>query len=84
MKFRPHRELLADAMAGMVTLPATRQALADHYNANEGAAAWGARPILPASIKVAPYGWDERIKWDTYMVSDDDGVLGFTDGPVTD
>lgn len=36
-----------------------------------------------SAIKVENYGFDERIDWDTWIVSlDGYGVLGFTNGPV--
>lgn len=39
--------------------------------------------IWPEMIEVKPYGYDERIEWDTYIVTVDGyGVYGFTDGPV--
>ena len=34
-------------------------------------------------IHVKPYGYDDRINWDTHIVTIDEyGVFGFTDGPI--
>lgn len=30
------------------------------------------------------YAFDTRIDWDTYIVTNKHGVLGFTDGPLQD
>lgn len=81
MKFREHRGSLADAMLTEVTLP-DRAALLEHC-----------RKIIPdalladtindSDMTVSKYGRDERIGWDTHIVSIAGyGVVGFTDGPV--
>jgi len=79
MKFRPHRGTLAESMAECVDLEPTAQAIADHYNAISKI---GPR-VLVETIRVEPYGKDDRIGWDTYLVTEWLGVLGFTDGPLT-
>jgi hypothetical protein len=33
-------------------------------------------------VSVSPYTWDERIKWDTHIVTLDGNAVGFTNGPV--
>jgi hypothetical protein len=36
-----------------------------------------------SKITIKPYGYDSRVKWDTYIVHlENYGVLGFTNGPV--
>ena len=77
--FRPHRGLLADAMAEVEeikTLPDMVEKIkrdlepyAHNYVINEN------------TVKVEPYGYDDRINWDTYIVTlKDYGVIGFTNG----
>ena len=34
------------------------------------------------TIFIKPYWIDNRIDWDTYIVTVDNGVVGFTNGPV--
>jgi len=38
--------------------------------------------VPPSVISVEPYGYDVRIKWDTYLVTVEGLACGFTDGPV--
>jgi hypothetical protein len=33
-------------------------------------------------IEVKPYTYDERIGWDTYIVTVDGAAVGFTDGAI--
>lgn len=78
MKFRPHRGSLADSMAEVVHLPASKQSIADYVNAlyNFGP------DIGRENIVVQYQGRDERTGWDTYLVSANVpglGVIGFTD-----
>lgn len=74
MKFRPQRSTLADAMAECVELPPTMTALREHLHK-----LFQVRPS--DSILVKPYfGRDERIGWDTHIVTVENfGVAGFTD-----
>jgi hypothetical protein len=74
MKFRPHRELLDEAMAEVVelepTLACLRKRVADTHD-------W-----LPEgwTLEIRPYGYDERVGWHTNIVSIRGyGVVGFTD-----
>jgi hypothetical protein len=81
MKFRPQRGSLADAMAEVVILPPTKDALAEHYNKT---VSFGPS-LKPEQIEVLPYGFDSRINWRTFSVTAPGfGVIGFTDGPVDD
>lgn len=34
------------------------------------------------AFQVKPYGYDDRINWDTYLIMFDGGVVGFTDSPI--
>lgn len=76
MKFRPHRELLDDAMKEVVEFNNKEELssiLNDKYNS-----------VDTSNFKVESYGgYDERIGWDTHIVTlEGYGVLGFTDSPV--
>jgi hypothetical protein len=35
-----------------------------------------------ANVTMQPYGWDDRIGWDTYLVCVDGKAAVFTDGPL--
>lgn len=81
MKFREHRRLLDESMETVVEL-ADYNALLDHLR--KSAAHWPTHPPVTAeTVRIEPYGRDERIGWDTHIVTlKDYGVLGFTDGPA--
>lgn len=76
MKFRQHRGSLAASMETVAELLPTRQAIADHLNRIDGYC------VVAVSIQVRHYTMDDRIGWDTWIVTDHTGVLGFTDGPI--
>lgn len=77
MQYRPQRGGLDESMKEVVTLPASRRALAEHLGHQESA------------IIVKPYAgfyedevYDERICWNTYLVTVERQAVGFTDGPL--
>jgi hypothetical protein len=84
--FRPHRGLLADAMEEVVELN-DKAALVSHIKN-------GWKKHFPDhgydfnqdTIKVKAYCFDDRIDWDTHIVTYEKGghihVEGFTNGPV--
>ena len=37
----------------------------------------------PGLLQVEPYGFDDRIGWDTHIVTIDGNAVGFTNGPVS-
>lgn len=78
MKFREHRGSLRRAMETVVDLP-NREALLKHIqNIYKG---YGRR-IKDSNLSVEPYIFDDRIKWNTYIVCVKGlGVVGFTNGP---
>lgn len=65
MKFRPHRGGLSEAMREVVELP-DRAALVAHLAKN--LARWGYR-LTDTDMRVSPFGFDDRIKWDTHVVT---------------
>lgn len=81
MKFREHRGGLAESMDTVIEV-SDGEALLEHVR--NLAQRWPTFPAITAeTVHVEPYGRDERIGWDTHIVTlDGYGVLGFTDGPV--
>lgn len=65
MKFRPHRELLADAMAEVVEFNSVA-AFLDHLNRD--LANWFIE-LTASDVRVEPYRYDSRIGWNTYIVT---------------
>ena len=83
--FRPHRRLLAEAMEEVVELE-DKPGLVSHIIST-----WSCFPnheydFNSDTVKVKKYGFDNRINWDTYLVTyekdDSVHVEGFTNGPV--
>jgi hypothetical protein len=79
MQVRQHRRLLDESMETVETIEPTMTALV----------AWAERILAqwdipkPFDIRIKPYGYDGRIKWNTHIVKlEGYGVLGFTDGPL--
>lgn len=76
MKFRFHHGGLDDSMSTVVEIEPTLYALTTHINKSYPG-------IEKECLQVYPYGYDERINWNTHIVhSTQDGVIGFTDGPL--
>lgn len=79
MLYREHRGSLQDSMETVKELDRTRAALSVHLNA-----IYTGMGITAEQLIIAPHAKDDRIGWDTYIVSMKDvGVLGFVNGPVT-
>ncbi len=72
MKIREHRGMLADAMKTVKDIEPTTEAVACFLN------------TAKENIKVEPYGFDNRIGWNTYVVTDRGNGVAFTDGPLND
>jgi hypothetical protein len=74
MKFRPHRELLHEAMNEVVEVAGLEE-LKNHIEKTQEIP----RDLID-KIQVKPYGFDARIGWDTHIVVIPSyGVVGFTD-----
>ena len=67
MKFRPQRGGLIESMAGVVNIDPTLESLARHLN------------VPVEDIECYFYGYDTRIRWDTFAVIVDGDIVGFTD-----
>lgn len=72
MKFRPQRGSLDAAMEEVVELDGM-----DALKAHLHSIGWH-----DGAVRVEPYTYDERIGWDTHIVTIDGNAVGFTDGPV--
>jgi N6-adenosine-specific RNA methylase IME4 len=80
-KYRPHRGMLADAMREVHEVKSFGELIRVMRAEVES---WYPPDKLPteANTKVEYYGRDDRIGWDTYIVTVDGQAWGFTDGPV--
>jgi hypothetical protein len=75
MLFREHRGSLDDAMKTCIPLPNTKEALVNHIKSLN----LFDDKSIHSGIVVAPYGYDERIQWNTHIVTIlGYGVIGFT------
>lgn len=81
MLYREHKGTLADSMATVKEvrdfahlLEVIRESRS-HWPTLDGT-------VTPETVKVEPYGRDDRIGWDTHMVTVNGQAEGFTDGPV--
>jgi hypothetical protein len=70
IKFREHRGTLAEAMETVIEVDASLAALASLLK------------VKPKQVKVEKYMYDDRIGWDTHIVTVDGEAVGFTNGPV--
>lgn len=78
-KVREHRGSLADAMETVFEVQ-DFAGLVDHMK--QTLEPYG-QMVKAEDVKVEHYTFDDRIGWDTYIVSIDGyGVWGFTDGPL--
>lgn len=71
-QFRWHRGELADSMATVVEFNGLYE-LIEILNT----------VFDPGKVVVKPYGFDERIGWDTHLVTLNGNAVGMTDGPLT-
>lgn len=79
MKVRQHRGGLEESLATTVSIPPTIEALTLFISSVEDLF------INSSAIHVEKYCYDDRIWWDTYIITVDGlGVFGFTDGPLID
>jgi hypothetical protein len=80
-KYRPHRGQLSDSLAEIAEvedfadLVRHMQATCPGFYPNDE------RPTIE-NTEVVPYLYDDRIGWDTHMVTVKCNAWGFTDGPL--
>jgi hypothetical protein len=80
MKFRPVRGSLKESMRDAVEVTDMMDLWALVRSRSKD---WpGYRDCVFQDLKVEPYGRDERIGWDTYIVTLRGSAVGYTDGPV--
>jgi hypothetical protein len=82
MKYRPQRGSLDVSMAEVVEVSGMDELLAAMLRGMEGWYPLDHRPSR-SNVTVEPYGFDDRIGWDTYLVCASGHAWGFTDGPLT-
>jgi hypothetical protein len=71
IKFRPQRGSLQDSMVECVVLPRSLNALAEHLQCKV------------EEVKVESYfRYDDRVNWDTFLVTVNGCGVGFTNGSV--
>lgn len=80
-KYRPHRRLLYEAMAEVVEVSTLAELVAHMRKSVES---WYPPEELPTieNTEVKPYVYDERIDWNTHIVTVKGSAWGFTDGPL--
>ena len=82
MLIREHRGGVDESMQTVKEIEPTRKAICEIIN--DSYKGW---PFIVTEdlIKVEKYAYDDRIKWDTYIVTIDNyGPFGFTNGPTID
>ena len=77
MKYRDHRGSLEASMLSVREMP-NRAALVEHLRETYGRH----ELVRDDLIEVKHYCYDERIGWDTWIVTLNGGAVGFTDGPL--
>lgn len=81
MQFRQHRGSLADSMETVAVMEPTFKAILN-YLKQQGVLGFDQINSTNA-FHCKRYGYDERIDWNTYLISvDGHGVVGFTDTPI--
>lgn len=79
MRVRQHRGSLVESLKTVKQIPSTKEALADHINSVMNYPV----NIGPGSIFLIPQGFDDRIAWNTYLISIEGlGVFGYCDEEV--
>ena len=82
MKIREHRGLLSDSMETVREIEPNKEGI---FNCiKESFKNWPTMSdIKENEIHIDRYGYDDRIGWDTYIVTIDGyGVFGFADGGI--
>lgn len=79
VRIRQHRGGLHEAMATTAQIPRNMASLCLWLTEQTG------RNIQPADVQIEPYGYDDRIGWDTHLIKIFGIPFAFSDGliPVT-
>lgn len=75
VKYRPQRGSLAESMAETIVIDGFKDLLRHLQDAYPG-------KLTAQNVAIKYLGYDDRISWDTYIVTVDSNGVGFTDGPV--
>ena len=80
--YRPHRGSLSASMADVVEVNDLPQLVRHMRREVER---WYPKDELPTleNTKLEPYCFDDRIGWDTYLVTVKGKAWGYTNGPLT-
>jgi len=79
VNFRWHRGGLAESMETVVDFDGTREGLVVLLKLD--ALPWFPA-LAPEHVKVERYTYDDRIGWDTHIVTVGGTAVGFTDGAI--
>ena len=77
-KYRPHRGSLVNSMAEVIEV----RSIAELVHHLQRTCIPDRRSPTRETVEVAPYCFDGRIGWNTYLVTVDGAPWGFTDGPL--
>lgn len=79
--YRPHRGTLADSMREVIEVADLAMLVRQMCRSVES---WYPPEELPTieTTRVEPYMFDDRIGWDTHIVTVKGSAWGFTDGPL--
>lgn len=72
MLIRQHRSTLSDALETTAEIEPTIEAIRRYFNKD-----CPLPHFYDGEIKVEHYGYDERIHWDTYIITCDGNAIGF-------
>ena len=75
MKFRLHRGSLAESL-DTVREVKSLQDVQDYVREND--------PFPCTNLRCRYYMYDDRIDWDTWIITSDQGVIGFSNGELKD
>lgn len=78
MKIRRHSGDLDQSMETVREIEPTRWAVAQYIAAGLGVS------VDPEGIEVRRQGRDDRIGWDTHLVTWNGAAVGYTNGPIDD
>ncbi len=80
MQIRVQRGGLSDSLRTTMDIEPTAKAIAEYLRLQWGGLGYG---VDENKITVEPYGFDNRIQWNTHIVLLDGRAVAFTDGPLT-
>lgn len=73
MKIRQHRAFLEDSIKTVTEIEPTISAIRAYFKQESPFP-----DMYNGKIEIKPYDFDERINWDTYIITIDGNAIGFT------